>query len=691
MAIKFFTDDNGNALTKKPKGQRVSTIPVVRDSIPIDYANDIELSSWAGLGYTMIFDIESYWNYFLIGCKCLETGKYVYFEDSPGESINLDKLSWLVWNFRFIGFNSISYDAPMLFLCLRGYKAERLKECSNILIPPYEGKKPPRVDIKEKFNLYIPQSFNHIDLFNVAPLDGSLKKYAARLHAQRLQDLPFPPDATLTYDEAQHTKNYCLGSDIVATELMFRELAEQFKLRYDLTEKYAIDLRSKSDAQIAEAVIRSEVKRKTGRDIKRQQIGAGTQFQYKPPAFLSFDDVGMQTGFQRIKDMFFEITDEGKLSMPETLKSMELRIGKTVYKLGKGGLHSKEKCASYKAENGMMLIDIDVESFYPRLILNSGLYPEAIGPVFLEIFNEIVERRLTAKSNAKTIEAELKDIFAKIGAKNPELQLVLDGFQTEADSLKITINGTFGKLGSRWSIMFAPDLLIQVTLTGQLALLMLISRMEKQGLQVVSANTDGIVLYIHESRYSDLCAIKDQWCKEASLKMEETRYKALYSRDVNNYIAIKEDGKAKLKGAYSNPWNDPKAKIFRFHKNPMTTVCIEAVEKMLVEGRAIEESIRQCTDITKFICAKDVKGGGHKEGVYLGKTVRWYYAQDERGQINYVMNGNAVGESEGGKPLMDLPDSFPQDIDYAAYVEKANSMLFDIGFYQRPKTLELFD
>lgn len=664
MAIKFFVDDEGRALSKKPKNQKVATTAVVREFIPIDYASDVELSTYGGLGYTMIFDIECYVNYFLIGFKCVETGKYVIFEDSPDSSIQLDKLYWMIWNFRLVGFNSWNYDIPMMFLALRGYKAAMLKHYSNILIPPerQDGKQE-RVNWRKEFNLMIPHGLNHIDLIEVCPLKGSLKKYAARIHAKRIQDLPYNPHQQLSFEEAEHTKNYCLGSDLIATEIIFIELAEQMKLRYDLSDKYNIDLRSKSDAQIAEAVIKSEVKKKTGREVKRETIGAGTQFRYEPPAFLKFDTVGMQEKFQVVKDMVFEITEEGKLSMPESLLDLELSIGSTVYKLGKGGLHSKEKCASYDTKNGMLLVDSDVESYYPRLILNSGLFPEAIGSVFLEVFEELVDRRLTAKREKNKI---------------------------DADSLKITINGTFGKLGSRWSIMYAPNLLIQVTLTGQLALLMLIERMEAAGLKVVSANTDGIVMHIHESQYPALQAIRAQWCVESGLKMEETRYKALYSRDVNNYIAIKMDDNVKLKGSYSNPWNDPDMKIWRFHKNPMTTICIEAVEKMLTQGRAVEQTIRECTDITKFVCVRDVKGGAHKDGVFLGKTVRWLYSTEEIGTINYVLSGNNVPESEGALPVMDMPASLPHDIDYNAYVDKANGMLYDIGFYQRPKTLELF-
>jgi len=689
-APKFFIDECGSATVKKvvPK---ISTVQVERELIPIAYyENDLALSMDGARGYTMFFDIESYINYFLIGFKCWETGKYVIFEDSPDATIDLDKLNWLIWNFRLVGFNSAKYDIIMTMLALRGYKAERLKQCTRAIIPAKDEDRVDIVQLLNNFNLKIPAGIDHIDLINVCPLKGSLKKRAARLHAKRLQELPYHFDKALTKLESEHVRNYCLGSDIVATELIFNELSEQFKLRYDLSKKYGVDVRSKSDAQIAESVIKAEIKRKTGKTVKLAGVQAGAKFQYQPPEFLKFDSVGMNTTFQTIEDMVFEITSEGKLSMPDSLLNLEMQIGDNVYKLGKGGLHSKEKCRSYKAINGMKLYDIDYESFYPKLIINSGLYPKAIGPIFLEIFEEIVNRRLDAKAGAKRIKEQLKEIQDKLNAKYIGLNLELETFSAEADGLKITINGTFGKLGSRWSIMYAPDLLIQVTLTGQLLLLMLIERMEAAGLQVVSANTDGIVLYIHESQHELMTKIRNEVSKEVSIKMEETEYKALYSADVNNYIAVKMDNKCKLKGRFSNPWNDKDMAIFRFHKNPMRTICIEAIEKMLTENIPVEQTIRECTDLTKFICVRDVKGGAHKNGIYLGKTVRWYYSTEETGTINYVLTGNNVPESEGARYAMDLPEFIPDDLDYGAYVEKANNLLEAIGFYERPVTLGLF-
>jgi len=56
-----------------------------------------------------------------------------------------------------------------------------------------------------------------------------------------------------------------------------------------------------------------------------------------------------------------------------------------------------------------------------------------------------------------------------------------------ANTLKTLLNGSFGKLGSRYSIFYAPTEMLQVTITGQLALLMLIEMMELCGIPVVSA------------------------------------------------------------------------------------------------------------------------------------------------------------------------------------------------------------
>lgn len=56
------------------------------------------------------------------------------------------------------------------------------------------------------------------------------------------------------------------------------------------------------------------------------------------------------------------------------------------------------------------------------------------------------------------------------------------------------MNGLFGKLGGVCCQPSSPDLLLAITITGQLNLLTLIVGAEHRGIEVVSANTDGIIV-----------------------------------------------------------------------------------------------------------------------------------------------------------------------------------------------------
>lgn len=80
---------------------------------------------------------------------------------------------------------------------------------------------------------------------------------------------------------------------------------------------------------------------------------------------------------------------------------------------------------------------------------------------------------------------------------------------------------------------------------------MLIERLEENGISVVSANTDGIVSAIPKDKervYNEICF---DWMLTTSYELEFTDYKAVASRDVNNYIAVKTDGKIKRKGVFA--------------------------------------------------------------------------------------------------------------------------------------------
>lgn len=660
---------------------------------PVEFMTDEELMA-VPAGSVFVFDVECYRNFFYVAFKCLANGKFVAFERSPDYDFPEMKLRWMLWRFCLVGFNSNSYDIPMVELAAKGLSCNELKEASDFIIKSgqnYGTKKVTPFDIEKKYRIQIGK-YNHIDIFNVCPVNGgvsanpaSLKLYAGRLHAARMQDLPFPESHILTAEDAAIVRPYCCN-DLANTELLFNELAPEIKLRMEMSEEYGIDLRSKSDAQVAEAVINSELQKVLGYYPRKPTLAADLVLQYNAPDFISYRSQQLRDMFEVIKNARFYLDGLGSPIMPDEIDKLKVKIGSSVYKLGMGGLHSTEKKTAHKATDETILADNDVESFYPRIILNQRLFPSHLGEAFLQVYNAIVETRIHAKNEA----AKAKKAGDKAGAKR---------WKTIADSLKITINGSFGKLGNKYSTLYAPQLMLQVTITGQLVLLMLIEMLEEAGISVISGNTDGIVSKYHKDRHNEVRTIIAEWEKRTNFKTEETRYAAVYSRDVNSYVAVKtESGDAearflderlgvKTKGAYCERGSALNSIL---SKNPEALVCSDAVISFLKNGTPVEKTIKECKDVRRFVSVKNVKGGGEKNGQYLGKVVRWYYPKGEAGYIAYVGSGNKVGKTDGARPLMDLPEELPSDINYEWYINEAVEMLYDCGAYKKAETAQLF-
>ena len=281
------------------------------------------------------------------------------------------------------------------------------------------------------------------------------------------------------------------------------------------------------------------------------------------------------------------------------------------------------------------------------------------------------------------------EIIAKINESEKQLQILekeLVETTTAMNALKLTINGGFGKFGSKYSLLFAPDLMIAVTMTGQMSLLMLIEMIELVGIPVVSGNTDGIVIKCPVERYEELNSIIAEWEAITRFETEETRYKAIYCRDVNNYLAVK-DNECKVKGCYAERGSALNSVL---SKNPENLICSDAVIMLIAKDVPIEQTIMECKDIRRFISLRQVKGGGEKNGIYLGKVIRYYYAKGETGCINYVISGNKVANSDGAFPCMDLPETFPDNIDYDKYLQLTNEMLFDIDYLHKERQITFF-
>jgi hypothetical protein len=604
-------------------------------------------------GKILIFDIESFANFFVIGFKLY--GEAKYYQWFVGNSS--EKLAWILANFCIVGFNSRTYDMIMAHIALQGKSEAELNKASFRIIEneltSYASEK--------AFGIEINKSINQIDLIEVAPLQGSLKLYAARLNAPRVQELPYEPNSQLSYNEQIQVEDYNCN-DLDCTELLLNELAGDLQLRFGLSEQYEVDLRSKSDAQIAETIIKFELQKLTSAKIKVPEIPVGTIYFYKAPSFVRFYSAALNEALNLIKTTPLIVSASGSISLPDELKGIVLEIGKGKYRLGIGGLHSSESSVFYKADENTLLLDRDVASYYPNILLTNHYFPKHLGINFLTVYRSIVTRRLEAK--------RVKNKIA-------------------ADGLKIAANGTFGKTGNQYSILYSPDLLLQVTITGQLCLLMLIEMLELYGIEVVSANTDGIVNKVRKDQLATFESIIAKWEEITGFTTEETSYKAIYSRDVNNYIAFKTDSdKVKTKGTYSEKGS---ARDSHLSRNPELFICNDAVIKFLAENTPVEETIKKSKNIAKFLTVRNVKGGAIKSGKYLGKTVRWYYSTKIKGEIEYKLSGNKVPNSDGAMPCMELPATFPDDINYDYYIARAKEMLADLGVLPHTTSAGLFD
>jgi len=588
---------------------------------------------------TLILDCEIYQDYFLAMFLNVETGNTRAFELHVEQALDVETLRTILRKYRLVTFNGANFDIPLLMLALSGANNARIKRgCDAIINNNLRG-----WQFEQQFNVVTPKALDHIDLIDVAPGSASLKIYGGRLHSQRLQDLPIPPDASISPEQRALLRDYC-ANDLRTTLDLYRKLQPQIELRERMTEQYKIDLRSKSDAQIAEAVIGQQVSLTLGEKVVRPEVPSGTRFHYRPPTFIQFSTEVMRETLAMVCRSEFVVPDTGKVVMPKELAEAAIKIGAGTYRMGIGGLHSSEQSVAHHATLGNILVDRDVVSYYPAIILRTGLAPKHMGKAFTLAYHDIVKRRLAAKRS---------------------------GDKVTADALKITINGSFGKFGSKWSKLYSPDLLIQTTLTGQLSLLMLIEALESEGISVVSANTDGIVIKCPAAKAALMEFVVWEWEQATSFETEATYYRSLYSRDVNNYIAIKPDDGVKVKGAYAPAG---------LQKNPTNEICTDAVVQHLVKGARVEDTVNECRDIRKFITIRQVKGGSvDQAGNYLGKAVRWYYAQGVTGPLTYKLNGYTVARSEGAKPLMELPEQFPGDVDFNWYISEAHSILNDVG------------
>jgi hypothetical protein len=280
-------------------------------------------------------------------------------------------------------------------------------------------------------------------------------------------------------------------------------------------------------------------------------------------------------------------------------------------------------------------------------MINYNIYPSHLGNHFLEILKDIKDERMIAKKEGNKIKSE---------------------------GLKIVINSVFGKLGFENFFLYDPLAMRQVTINGQLMLLMLIERLVNKGFEVISANTDGIVSKIERNRHEEFLSICKEWEKELNFELEYTEYKKYVRRDVNNYIVQKVDGKIKAKGIFNKEID-----LTKGYDKPIISI---ALEKYFIEGLDMESILKNHTNIYDF-CSSQKMGSQFKanyDGQEVQNSLRYYVSQKGKNLIKVKKNGSSTSLCAGRNVSLfnDYFESMDYAIDYSYYKQEIESIVREV-------------
>lgn len=549
--------------------------------------------------------------------------RFVLYEDDDTDLFSL--LYWLQQKADYFGYNNRKYDRLMLSTLLMYYN--QFDKPSKLITFLYETSQ--RV-IRSSNNdtlwtdnftsliLRNNVAFRDLDLFQIFRLDHyhkSLKQTSINIKWYNLKEYTMPPIGDLDrhyyherLPEAKgmtdrelniHYRNVFErfipkeylnemadynDNDVYIVAELIRMNQEEVLLRYRISEEYKVDVYSASRSTIADKVIVKLYSKFTG---------------LHPKAFIDTKTI-------RRKILVSEIlSDKIAFSTPELndilsdIRSLTLRGEKgefdrgftfmgTSYTIATGGLHSNEIPAVYVENSDSIIVDRDVASYYPNMIRSLKVCQKHLIPkAWFRIADTIVDERLEHKHLAKD---KSLDVMER------------DKHATAAACLKIVANaGIFGKMGSEKSFLCDKKAMYQVTINGQLFLLMLIEKLELAGIHVISANTDGIVTIVPrelEQTADDIC---HWWEKHLGLELEFTYYTKYVTEGVNSYLTVKRGGSSKFKGRMN-----PKMFLEDLSKGYNSPIVAKCVTEYFINGTPVMETLRNAKSILDFCRTQNV-------------------------------------------------------------------------------------
>lgn len=580
----------------------------------------------------------------------------------------------------WVGYNNLRFDAQVVEWILRNHEnwheLSGLDICAKIAQKAQDIIHDANFDVFPEYREY-ELTLKQMDLFRIHHYDNknrrvSLKRLEFEMDLENIEEMPIHHTKTnMTREEVYLSLQYCFN-DVDATYEFYKvTLGEtdhplynknnQIQLRNDIEQEFGIPCLNYSDSKIGDEMIKKYYCEEKGITIKELPRKG-----YFRRSIALKNCVAHYVKFEtkQLKDFLIQIK-KTKLGTQDNFKE-HIHFYDNVYSFMRGGLHTENKPEVFESDDEYEIIDWDVASYYPAIIINSGKYPAHLGKAFLNGYKKMFERRLELKPKAKT-DRRIKGI---VGA------------------LKLAVNSVYGKSSDMLSWIYDRQLTMFTTITGELSLMMLIEKYELNDIHVISANTDGVTIKVRKDLIPKMHEINSWWCDATQYILERTDYSKIIFSTVNDYLAIMPDGYVKKKGDFLTD--------FELHKNKSARIVPIALEQYYVNNIPVKETIMNHKNLYDFCIRKKASRDFHYEGVdpvtnnqtTYNKLIR-YYVSNVGEKVYKVKNEDSQSKAvkrsqvEAGEWVCHVcnyleKDSSIDNVNYKYYIDKAESMIVKI-------------
>ena len=603
-----------------------------------------------------VYDIEVFRNVFHCTILNTETEELTKFECSIRKN-NLDKMCkfFLQKDRIFIGYNNIHYDNPIINYCIEFFSNSNYsydKICLSIFnLSSVITQDKDNIDRWKRWKYA--NNFATLDLLTMLyskALRVSLKEMQVTMMYKNVQEFNQDWNDFLAKSDINSMIEYNIN-DVMSTYELLKRCKEDIQLRLNIEDQYNINCLSKDGVNIGMQILAEEYMKKTGiswNTLKKLRSPADTIDLNKTILpFIKYDTPILQNLLNEMKQL--------KVSPGRKGYEKQFLLENLTVSVGVGGIHSINQPEIIIPNDDELLVDLDVASLYPSMLLNFNFYPKHLGKEFKDVYQEIKDRRIHAKRT---------------------------GDKVTNETLKLALNGLSGNLQNEFSWCYDPEAVMGIRVNGQLLLLMLTEKLIAIGAKPIQLNTDGIFCRIPKNKYDEATKVCKEWESLTGLELEEDRFKSFYQLAINDYFGVFENGKIKEKGCFITS--------VKLGKGLTPKIIPKAVEKYFLEGIKPKDYIPTIPDIKDFLMSEKTGKQWHVE--YNNKpqqrTNRFYASTDGKFLFKWKEeNGKKEYQNmltASGITLLNNFDDLKENpkINYKYYINEANKIISQLKIKQ---------